>query len=349
VSGPAAIILPPAPISAAETEGLFADLAAEQCLLIAVSGGPDSVALLGLLAEWAVAPGRPRLAAATVDHGLRDASAAEAHDVAGLCHELGVPHAILTWEGDKPATAVQARARAARYDLLAREAQRAGASVVVTAHTLDDQAETLMMRMAHGSGPSGLAGMRARVSRDGLVLARPLLCVSKDRLIATARARGLPYVEDPSNANRRFERVRWRALMPSLAEAGLEAGRLGLLARRIARMDDALSQRASRLWSELVLPETCADGVALRFTGLLEEPEEIALRVVSRALDHVAGDRLARLERLETCLGSLLAAARAETPATRTLSGCVLALRRDGVLSVRREPPRKRGVHPAAS
>jgi tRNA(Ile)-lysidine synthase len=348
VSGPAAIVLAPAQITPAEADGLFADLAEEQALLIAVSGGPDSVALLALLTEWAAAPGRPRLFAATVDHGLREASAAEAQDVAALCRELGVPHAILTWEGDKPATAVQARARAARYDLLAREAQRLGGVVVVTAHTLDDQAETLMMRMAHGSGPSGLAGMRARISRDGFVLARPLLVIAKERLVATAKARGLTFVEDPSNANRRFERVRWRALMPALAEAGLDAGRLGLLARRIARMDDALSQRASRLWSELVLPETRADGVTLRFTGLLGEPEEIAIRVVSRALDHVAGDRLARLERLEACLDSLLAAARAKTPMTRTLSGCVLALRRDGVLSVRREPVRKRGIHPAA-
>ena len=100
---------------------------------------------------------------------------------------------MLTWQGDKPETALQARARAARYELLANEAKRLGSAVIVTAHTLDDQAETLMMRMAHGSGPSGLAGMRARVMRDGFVIARPLLSIRKDRLVATVESRGLAF------------------------------------------------------------------------------------------------------------------------------------------------------------
>lgn len=349
MNAPSTIVLAPEPLTAAEAGDLFGDLAGEQAILVAVSGGPDSVALLALLAEWAKAPGRPRLSAATVDHGLREASADEARAVALLCRDLDVPHAVLTWQGEKPATGVQARARSARYALLARDAQRLGGAVIATAHTLDDQAETLMMRMAHGSGPSGLAGMRSRTTRGGAVLVRPLLGIAKARLLATVKARDLWFVEDPSNGDLRFERVRWRGLMPSLAQTGLDAGRLGLLARRIARMDDALSHRVLRLWADLVLPGAAGEAVALRFAGLLQEPEEIALRMLAKALDHVAGDGLGRLERLENCLSSLLDAARAEVAVTRTLSGCVLALGRDGVLNVRRETVRKRGVHPAAS
>jgi tRNA(Ile)-lysidine synthase len=349
VSGPATITLSPAPVLAAEAATLFAGLAGEKALLIAVSGGPDSVALLALLAEWAAAPSRPALFAATVDHGLREGSAAEARAVGDLCASLGVPHAILAWEGQKPETALQARARAARYELLAAEARRVGGAVLVTAHTLDDQAETLMMRMAHGSGPAGLAGMRPRVTRDSLVIARPLLSIGKARLVATARAMGLAFFEDPSNANRRFERVRWRALMPSLAEAGLDAARLGQLASRIARMHDAVTARVDRIWPDIVIPGAGADHIAIRFFDLLDEPDEVALRVVARALDQFAEDRLARLERLETCLTALRDAALAGDALKRTLSGCILALGRDGVLTVGREPERKRGIHPAPS
>lgn len=349
MNAPSTIALAPEPLTAAEAGALFAEIAIERAILVAVSGGPDSVALLALLADWAKAPGRPRLSAATVDHGLREASAEEARAVALFCRDLDVPHVVLTWQGDKPATGVQARARSARYALLAQEAQRLGGAVIATAHTLDDQAETLMMRMAHGSGPSGLAGMRSRTQRDGAVLVRPLLGIAKGRLVATVKARGLWFVEDPSNGDRRFERVRWRELMPSLAQTGLDAGRLGLLAQRIARMEDALAERALRLWPDLVVPGVEGEGIALRFANLLQEPEEMALRMLAKALDHVAGDGLGRLERLETCLSSLLDAARAKVAMTRTLSGCVLALGRDGVLTVRREAARKRGVHPAAS
>ena len=103
------------------------------------------------------------------------------------------------WEGLKPASGVQAQARRARYMLLANEARRLGGATLVTAHTLDDQAETMLMRLAHGSGPSGLAGMRGRSEVNGVPLARPLLGIPKARLVATAEARGLPFMCDPSN------------------------------------------------------------------------------------------------------------------------------------------------------
>lgn len=339
------------PIGGREAVDLFSGLAGEARLLVAVSGGPDSVALLALLAEWAREPGRPVLHAATVDHGLRADSGEEASGVAVLCERLGVPHRILRWDGSKPRTGLQERARAARYGLLGDEALRLGGATLVTAHTQEDQAETLLMRMAHGSGPSGLAGMKGLMRKGAVLLARPLLDVQKARLVATAQARNLPFVTDPSNGDPRFERVRWRSLMPGLADAGLSAERLALLARRIARLDEVAVLRAKAVLPDVRLPAGAAPVLRLRFDALLAEPEEIVLRVVALALEEIGGEGGAapRLERLEACVEALARAAQERVRATRTLSGCVLALGADGVLSIRREGLRRRGVHPATS
>ena len=339
------------PVGAREATELFADLAGETQLLVAVSGGPDSVAFLALLAEWSREAGRPRLLAATVDHGLRAGSADEARGVAALCGRLGVPHRILHWEGEKPSSRLQERARAARYDLLAGEAASVGGAVLVTAHTRDDQAETLLMRMARGSGPAGLSGMRRRVVRQDMVLVRPLLGLSKARLIATAQARGLPFVTDPSNGDPRFARARWRSLTPLLAAEGLDAERLSLLAGRLARLDEAVAARAEGVSAALLSAEAGAPLLRLNFEALQQEPEEIVLRVVATAiakLDVEAAGPV-RLERLESCVSALAEAARAGRALTRTLAGTVLTLRRDGTLSLRPEGPRRRGIHPASS
>jgi tRNA(Ile)-lysidine synthase len=351
LSEPAPDFSEPQPVSNLEAAGLFAALVGETRLLVGVSGGPDSVALLALLADWARGAGRPALHAATVDHGLRAASAAEARDVATLCQRLGVPHEILIWDGVKPATGLQAQARQARYDLLGAAAARLGGAVLVTAHTLDDQAETLLMRMAHGSGPSGLVGMRERVRKGEVELARPLLGMSKARLVATARARQLSFVQDPSNGDTRFERVRWRKLLPALADEGLSGERLAVLARRMARMEQAVMQRAAMLLPTLTLPAEAGQGIRIRFSALLAEPDEIALRVVALALDEVATERdgFGRLERLESCVFALIEASRHNLAMNRTLSGCLLSLGLDGVLTLRREAARRRGVHSATS
>src|SRR6201996_9267504 len=165
-------------ISVRDAKLLFAEWKAAPALVLAVSGGPDSVALMWLMARWRRALARgPSLVAVTVDHGLRQASAREARDVKRLAQSLGLVHHTLRWRDVKPKTGLPAAAREARYLLLARAAQDHGASHILTAHTCDDQAETLLMRMLRGSGIAGLAAMARQTRREGVVLARPFLDV----------------------------------------------------------------------------------------------------------------------------------------------------------------------------
>src|SRR5690242_6972547 len=186
------------PISAARARAIFAPWKGVPAVMLAVSGGPDSVALMWLAARWRRGLKRgPRLIAVTVDHGLRKDAAREARDVKRLAHTLGIEHRTLRWQGTKPKTGVQAAAREARYRLLAKAARASGAMHVATAHTRDDQAETLLMRLLRGSGISGLSAMAAETERGGVRLLRPLLEISKAELIATLQAAGIVFADDP--------------------------------------------------------------------------------------------------------------------------------------------------------
>lgn len=338
------------PLTAAEAGALFRPLANEDALIVAVSGGPDSIALLALLAEWS-GRGRPRLLAVTIDHALRPEAAQEAMMVGELCAKLGVEHRTRRWQGPKPQAGVQEKARAARYALLAEEARVPGATAIVTAHTADDQAETLLMRMAAGSGLAGLAGMAPRSAVNGIVLARPLLGIAKSRLVATCEARGLAFIRDPSNDDPRFARIRWRGLLPTLGREGLTALRLGQLAHRLARADEALDRLAARALASV--PAGDENGKRwFDFARLCGEPEEIVIRSLGLALaaaqdGEAQADVPLRLARLEDCAKVLIAAAREGRALRRTLGGFRLSLAGDGVLTLMREGERRRGVHPA--
>lgn len=199
-------------------------------LAVAVSGGPDSMGLALLLAEWA--HGRNgQVVAITVDHGLRLESTAEAQQVGHWLARLpGVTHRILTWSGPKPERGIQAAAREARYRLLATHCRDNGILHLCLAHHRDDQIETHRLRAGHGSGTLGLAGMSAIRPLDGVRLLRPLLGIAKAELLALLTARGQPWIDDPSNTNPAFERVRLRASADT-AEAEQQAAvlhRLGL-------------------------------------------------------------------------------------------------------------------------
>jgi tRNA(Ile)-lysidine synthase len=324
-------------LTSAEADALLAPLADASSLLIAVSGGPDSVALLAMAAEWAAARTSPRIAAATVDHGLRAESAAEAEAVAALCQRLGAPHATLVWTGAKPKSRLQERARDARYRLLGMHARAIGAEQIVTAHHADDQAETILFRLMRGSGISGLRGMEARSERGGLTIARPLLGVAKARLIATCRGRGLAFVDDPSNADPRFARTRLRTLLESLSAEGLDAEGFARLARRAAEADDALQRAAAAADARL----GCHGAIDAR--SLLAEPAAIVQRILMRRIAATGGRDFSDvgLEKVEALAERLKDALAGGRPHSANLGGTMVSLSAKAALSLTPEPPRR--------
>jgi tRNA(Ile)-lysidine synthase len=337
------------PISAAEAKRLFHPLARASALVLAVSGGPDSTALLVLAARWRGArKDGPKLLAVTIDHGLRAQSAGEARAVAQLARSLGVPHRILHWRGRKPTTGLQQAARAARYRLLAAFARAAKADHILTAHTLDDQAETVLMRMSRGSGITGLCAMQKvatlPVVRAGrarsLLLVRPLLDIAKARLIATLDRAGIEYADDASNRDPRFARTRMRHLMPALAREGLDAGRIALLARRLERAESALENAVDAAMAGVsVRPWDKAGPIVLDAGKFLRLPAEIALRLLGRAIDHAGEAGSLRLGKLEALHGALAQVA-APYRLRRTLAGALVTLT-GARLVVERAPPRR--------
>ncbi len=311
-------------------------------ILLAVSGGPDSAALMHAAAEWGRERPGTELTVATVDHRLRPVSGTEAEAVGIAARALGLDHRILTWARNRDGPVSQEAARRARYRLLCEAAAELGAGALVTAHTQDDQAETLLIRMAAGSGLAGLAGMRPVTRWDGLAHHRPFLVFPKSRLVVTCRREGWAFVDDPSNADRRFARARWRRLMPALASEGLDAARLARLADRMRRADAALDAAVAGALARCRM-EPVGGAVTLGFRALAAEPTEIALRALGRALAVPEGSIQLRLERLETCLSALLEAAAEARPTRRTLAGRMLALDRAGTLTIAPEPRRSRG------
>ena len=246
-------------------------------IALAVSGGPDSLAMLLLGA----ATHAGNVIAATVDHGIRPESAGEARMVAKLCRRLGLPHATLRVEvggGGGP----QAAAREARYPALERWAIEAGAVALATAHHLDDQAETVLLRLARGAGVGGLAGVRpARRLASGLVLVRPLLGWRRAELGAIVAAAGVVPVDDPSNRDPRYDRTRARTL---LAGGWPEAARLAAVAAHLADAEAALGWATAREGERRI---GRAQGVALLDPADL--PDELLRRLVAHLVREIDG------------------------------------------------------------
>ena len=313
------------PISAQHAKRLFADWKAAPAIVLAVSGGPDSVALMWLAARWRRTLARgPRLVAVTVDHGLRAEAKAEARDVKRLARALDLPHRTMRWIGAKPKTGLPAAARAARYRLLAQAARASGATHILTAHTRDDQAETLLMRLLRGSGIAGLAAMARQSERDGVLLARPFLHISKSQLIATLKKAKLGFADDPTNRDLNFTRPRIRTLMPVLAAEGGDTRNLARLASRLARANQAVEvlvdgaerylalrdREASRpqpgagakAFKAKIFDAKTFDARIFDAEAFVAMPEEIRLRLLKRAIDRFGHEGPAELGKVEALL-----------------------------------------------
>ncbi len=302
--------------------GVLDRLAPEGELGLAVSGGPDSLALLLLAAEER--PGRVR--AATVDHGLRAESAGEAAEVARICASLGVPHDVLRVVVE-PGASLQAQAREARYAALGRWAAEHDLSTVATAHHADEQAETLLMRLARGSGVSGLAGIREqRALTVGVRLIRPLLWCRKAALVALVEEAGLTAVDDPTNRDERHDRARVRSWLGK--EGWLDPLRLARSAAALADAAAALEAMAEHERRQAVRKE--AGGLVYHPSGL----REIRRRVVRLLVEELAPGAKVRGPDLDRLLAML------ESGGSATLGG-VLARAEEGGWRFCPEPRRR--------
>lgn len=312
-------------------------------IAVALSGGGDSTALTWLLAQWAHRSGKI-LHALTVDHGLRPEAAREARQVAEWVlpwkDKWGLHHEILVWDGPKPETGLQEAAREARYRLMAEYCHRHGIRVLFLAHHTDDQAETLLFRLAKGSGLDGLAGMAERQDACGMVLLRPLLDRSHHDLLETCRTHNLNWIEDKSNVSDRYFRGRIRQGIHFLEAEGLSATRLSKLAARLRRARSALDYYTDLAWKNCIA-EKEINRIVFSFDQFQSCPDDIRIRLLSRAIGSFRPDqaypvRLEDVESLATRLtprdGSFKAA---------TLGGCLIRLEgKNARLSIQPEKSR---------
>ncbi|WP_069300404.1 tRNA lysidine(34) synthetase TilS [Neptunicoccus sediminis] len=308
----------------------YMETAPDGPLGVAVSGGGDSLALLVLMAEWAKPSGRS-LSAVTVDHGLRKDSAAEAQMVAQLCAGLGVPHTTLEWRDHPERGNLQDNARQARQRLIAQWALERGIAAVATGHTKEDQAETLLLRLKRGSGVDGLSGILPQRRKEGVLWLRPTLEMRRETLRDVLRVRQIPWAEDPSNDDVRFDRVKMRKALVKLDEIGLTVDVLADTATRLQPARAALEQVSETALRRIASPRDIGS-VRLDINALACEPEEIRLRILAHSLRWVSAapyrPRLNGLKRaLAACLGGR----------SHSLSGCLLTPLGNGVCEITRE------------
>ena len=286
------------------------------------------MALMVLAAEWLARAKsiRPSLSVATVDHRLRPESRLEAELAGETARRLGLRHVILPWDGAKPQTGIAATAREARYRLLEEYARSFGDGgvAIATAHHLDDQAETFLMRLARGAGIDGLSGMhseRPLCAQSSVILVRPLLGFAKGRLIATAVEAGVAYVEDPSNTDDRFERARVRAAMADLSGLGLSSKALATSARRLGEAREALLYAEEFFIQSLELSFGNEVFASLDRRAFDEGPAYLRQKVLARLIGRFGGaSPEARLSEVE----ALTARLRGKDRCAATLGGAMV-------------------------
>ena len=299
-------------------------------LAVAVSGGSDSMALTLLANEWVRERGG-RITALTVDHGLRPQAAEEAAEVGRWCAARRIDHVVLRWAGPYPASGLQATARAARHRLLQDWCRAQGVLHLLLGHQRGDQAETVAMREASGSGLDGLAGMPSVAERGAVRVLRPLLALGRAELRVFLAAQAQDWIEDPSNRNTAFTRVRVRSALLRAAAGSSDAHRATTAARlgRLRAGREAEDARALARWAMLD-PAGFAWLDRRAFAG----PDALGLKALGALFATISGSEFPpRRERLERLFRELVAG----IAPGRTLGGC-LVLPRRGRLLICREP-----------
>ncbi len=323
-----------APISGREFAELMARLGpfeSKPAVAVACSGGADSMALTGLMHDWSQANGGT-LTALIVDHAIRPESAAEARMVSGWLATRNIDHEVLVWRGATFDSGLQAAARTARYALLSNWCEARACLHLAVAHHQEDQAETVLLRLARGSGVDGLSAMAPVTETRTLRIIRPLLSVSRARLRRTLEVQQLAHVEDPSNRSDRFARVRMRMLGPVLDSEGMTPRRLAATAANMARARESLDAASTKLLARSAILHDA--GYAILQPDLLATaPRETGLRALASVLSCIGGagypPRFERLERLYDLIGDI------PLRGGRTLAGCRVLGRKTGVLICR--------------
>lgn len=287
-------------------------------LAVGVSGGSDSVALVVLLKD---ALPNHALHVLTVHHHLREAADAEIAHVQQLCQNLDLPHSVLHWNHESvPVSNIQHQARDARYRLMSDYCKAHGIHDLLVAHTKDDQAETVLMRLLRGSGVSGLTAMHTIQPRYGIRLHRPLLGATRQALRDKLVARGITWVDDPTNQDTAYERVRIRQLLTKLDDYEQVISRLSLTARQLQRSRDFIDGHLQQAMNSLCNYHD-AGYITIDIEGFHALHEELGLRLLSRVL-HIVGEEVypPRFEKLEGVYQAMLTS----SFATRTLAKCCI-------------------------
>jgi tRNA(Ile)-lysidine synthase len=315
------------PLADDEIDRIFAPLADAPLIALAVSGGADSLALLVAVDRWRRRGGKkPSVVVLTVDHRLRKGSHNEALAVQRIARARGIKAGVLTRQGTRPSSDIEAAARGARYRLLVDACREARATHLVVAHHRDDLAETFLLRLKRGAGVFGLAAMRPSLPLGDVTLVRPFLRVPRARLTATTAAAKLTPVDDPMNADPRFDRARMRGLLPMLAAEGIDPAQLADTAMRLAEAAEAIDVAATALLAEAVEADAIAVGW-LTVAPFAAAARAVLLRALWRLLVAVGGDDYPpRHDRLASLADALLAHG-GRGRFKRTLAGVVIEWR----------------------
>jgi len=298
---------------------------------VAVSGGGDSLALLQLLIEAA----RYRLEVITVDHGLRPESAQEAQSVAKFCEAAQIPHHIARWENRRDGGNLSDQARLARKALIGAWARTRELSFVALGHTADDQAETFLMRLSRGSGVQGLSAMDTVVEEEGLFWLRPLLHVRRPALRHHLTDRGIAWIDDPTNEDERYTRVKMRRVVETLSDAGISVPAINKTTTRLRSAKQVL-YTATKDLAEAIAHVTPAGEIRMERARFLSANSALQLRLLSEAIRLMCGSYYtARAHAVEAAIASI-----ASGKGGVTLSGSVVRVPKPDMISIRREPAR---------